>query len=196
MSQIEQIQKLRKMTGTGIMDCKEALAESDNDLDKAVEILREKGKAEAAKKADREASEGIVYSYIHPGSKVGVLLELNCETDFVARTDEYKDFAKEIAMQIAAASPRWVKREEVAEEEIEKEKEIMTKQLKKEGKPEHILDKIIEGKLNKFYSQNCLLEQEYIRDDSKTIKELLQETVSQLGENIKINRFARFEIGE
>ncbi len=196
MSQIEQIQKLRKMTGTGIMDCKEALAESDNDIDKAVEILREKGKAEAAKKADRDASEGIVYSYIHPGSKVGVLLELNCETDFVARTDEFKDFAKEIAMQIAAASPGWVRREDVPEEEIEKEKKIMTKQLKEAGKPEHILGKIIEGKLNKFYSQNCLLEQAYIRDDSKTIKEVLQEAIAKLGENIQINRFSRFAIGE
>ena len=175
------------------MDCKEALKKSD-DIDKAVDYLREKGKANAAKKSLREASEGVVYSYIHPGDKIGVLVEVNCETDFVARTDEFKNLVKEIAMQIAAISPLYVKRENVADEDIEREKNIITTQLKEQGKPENIYDKIITGKLNKFYSEVCLMEQNYIRDDKKTIKDLIEEAVAKLGENIQIARFVRYEI--
>ncbi len=196
MSQLKQIQQLREMTGSGVMDCKEALKETDFNIEKAVAFLREKGKAKAAKKASREAAEGIIYSYIHPGDKIGVLLELNCETDFVARTDDFKNLAKELAMQIAAADPRWLKAENVEEETKEAEKKIIGKQLRDQGKPAAIIDKIIEGKLNKFYSENCLMEMPYIREDKKKVKELVAETVGKLGENIQPARFARFEIGK
>ncbi|MDA3792273.1 MAG: translation elongation factor Ts [Elusimicrobia bacterium] len=194
MSQLEQIQKLREMTGSGIMDCKTALKKNDFDLDKAIDYLREKGKAEAAKRSDRDAREGIVYSYIHPGSKVGTLLELNCETDFVARTDEFEELAKEISMHIAALDPRWLSEEEVSREDMDREKDIIINQLKEQGKPENIITKIVEGKMNKFYSQNCLLKQPYIRDDKKTIEEIVHEVIAKIGENIQIGRFARFSI--
>ncbi|MFW6134912.1 MAG: translation elongation factor Ts [Elusimicrobiota bacterium] len=196
MSELDQIQKLREMTGAGIMDCKQALQESEFNIDTAIDYLREKGKAEAAKKSAREAKEGIVYSYIHPGNKLGVLVEVNCETDFVARNDEFGDLVKEIAMQIAASDPKWITREDVDEDEIEREKQIIKKQLTEQGKPEHIMDKIIEGKLNKFYSQNCLVEQPYIRDDKKSVDDLIKDAVAKIGENIVISRFARFKVGE
>ena len=196
MSKLQQIQQLREMTGSGIMDCKEALKKSEFDIDKAVDYLREKGKAKAAKRASREASEGIIYSYIHPGSRVGVMVELNCETDFVARTDDFKNIAKELAMQIAASDPRWLKKEEVSEEDKQREKEIIKKQLQDQGKPEDIIDRIIEGKINKFYSQYCLLEMPYIRDDKKKVKEIITEAIGKIGEKIELSRFARFEIGK
>jgi elongation factor Ts len=195
MSQTELIQKLRQMTGAGMMDCKKALQESSGDLDKAVDYLREKGKAKAAKKASRGAGEGIIYSYIHAGDKLGVLVELNCETDFVARTDEFRTLAKEIAMQVAAADPKCVRREDVSGDVLEREKEIIRKQLLEEGKPEKIIDKIVDGKLNKFYQENCLLEQAYIRDDKKNVKEVIEEGVAKLGENIQVSRFCRLQVG-
>ncbi len=178
------------------MDCKGALKKNNYDIEKSVDYLREKGKAEAAKKADRDADEGIVYSYIHPGNKIGVLVEVNCETDFVAKTDDFKNLVKEIAMQIAAADPRWVSREEVSQEDIEREKNVITKQLKEQNKPVNIIEKIIEGKLGKFYSQRCLLEQPYIREEKKTVKDIIQDSISKLGENIQVSRFCRFEIGK
>lgn len=183
------------MTGAGMMDCKEALQKNNSDIEKAVDYLRQKGKAAAAKKASRDASEGIVYSYIHPGDRIGVLVEVNCETDFVARTDEFKALVKEIAMQIAAADPRWIKREEVKEEDLAREREIIIKQMEEQGKPQNVIEKAVEGKLSKFYSQYCLMEQAYIRDDKKSIKSIVDEAVGKTGENIQIARFARYELG-
>jgi elongation factor Ts len=186
------------MTGAGIMDCKAALVESKDDLDKAIQYLREKGMASAVKKAIRAANQGLVQSYIHAGGKLGVLVEVNCETDFVARTDDFQALVKEIAMQVAAANPLYVKREEVSQELIDKEKEIYKVQLKEEGKPEKVWDKIIEGKLDKFFSQVCLLDQPYIRDTSgkEKIKDVVTAAVAKIGENIVVKRFARFRIGE
>jgi elongation factor Ts len=184
------------MTQAGMMDCKKALQESDDDIEKAVDYLRQKGKARAAKRASREVSEGVVFSYIHPGDKIGVLLEVNCETDFVARTDDFRTLVKEVAMQIAAADPRWLSRDEVNESDLEREKNVIKTQLEGEGKPAEMIDKIIEGKLGKFYSENCLTEQSYIRDDKKSIKELVEDSVAKLGENIQISRFARYEVGK
>ncbi|MBN1622638.1 MAG: translation elongation factor Ts [Endomicrobiales bacterium] len=194
----ELIQKLRSMTGAGMMDCKKALVESSDDIDKAVQLLREKGIATAVKKAARTAKEGLISSYIHAGGKLGVLLELNCETDFVARTDDFKNLCKELSMQIAAANPLYIKREDIPEEVIEKEKEIYKKQLKDEGKPDKVIDKIVVGKLEKFYTQVCLLDQPYIRDTSgkEKIKDLLTNSIAKIGENILIRRFARFRVGE
>ncbi len=196
MSNLEQIQQLREMTGSGIMDCKQALKENNFDMDKALDYLREKGKAKAAKKASREAAEGIIYSYIHPGSRIGVLIELNCETDFVARTDDFKNLAKEIAMQVAATEPGWLSRDEVSEDAISREKEIIKKQLAEQGKPAEMIDKITEGKMNRFYSENCLLEMAYIRDDKKKVKDIISEAIGKIGENIQLARFIRFEIGK
>jgi elongation factor Ts len=192
------IQKLRQMTGCGIMDCKAALCESADDLDKAVQYLREKGMATAVKRASRAAKEGLVYSYIHAGGKLGVLVEVNCETDFVARTEDFQNLVKEIAMQVAAANPLYVRREDVTTEVVDKEKEIYRAQLKEEGKPEKVWDKIIEGKLEKFFSQVCLLDQPYIRDTSgkEKIKDLMTTAVAKIGENLVIRRFARFRVGE
>ncbi|SNR73301.1 translation elongation factor Ts [Desulfurobacterium atlanticum] len=192
----EKIKELRAKTGAGIVDCKKALQEADGDIEKALEILRKKGAAKAAKKADRATAEGIVVSYIHAGGKVGALVEINCETDFVARTDDFKALGHEIAMQVAAMNPKYVSREEVPAEIIEKEKEILKEQALAEGKPEHIVEKIVEGRLNKFYSENCLLEQPWIKDDSKTIGDLVKEYITKLGENIKVKRFCRFGVGE
>jgi elongation factor Ts len=196
MSQLEQIQKLRDMTGAGMMDCKKALQENDFDIDKAIDFLRQKGKAKAAKRAAKAAKEGIIFSYIHPGDKIGVLLEVNCETDFVAKTEDFKTLAKEVAMHIAATDPRWLKREEVAEDALEREKDVIKKQLAEQGKPAEMIDKIVAGKLGKFYSENCLLEQAYIRDDQKTINEIVEEVIAKLGENIQIGKFARFKVGQ
>lgn len=190
------IKELREKTGAGIVDCKKALQEAGGDIEKAVEILRKKGAAKAAKKAERATAEGAVFSYIHAGGKVGVLVELNCETDFVARNETFKELGHEIAMQIAAMAPEFVSREDVPAELVEKEKEILKQQALAEGKPEHIVEKIVEGRLNKFYSEKCLLEQPWIKDDSKTIKDLITDYITKLGENIKVRRFARFEVGK
>jgi elongation factor Ts len=190
------VQNLREKTGVGILECKKALEEAKGDVEKAVAILREKGIAKAAKRADRVASEGQVMCYIHPGNKLGVLLEINCETDFVARTDDFSALAKEIAMHVAASSPMYVKREDVPQDFVEKEKAIIMKQLESSGKPAAVLEKIIPGKLDKFYSEICLMEQPYIKDPSKTIKDLITDSIGKIGENIVIKRFSRFKLGE
>jgi len=192
----QEVKELRNRTGAGIMDCKSALKEANGDIDKAIEILRTKGLAKAAKKAGRIVSEGLVGSYIHAGGKIGVLVEVNCETDFVAKTDDFKQFVKDIAMHIAASSPQYVKREDVPEEVKEKEKKIYETQAKEAGKPEKIIDKIVSGKLDKFLSEICLLEQPFIKDPDKTINDLLQETIAKLGENISIRRFVRYQLCE
>ncbi|QSZ28241.1 translation elongation factor Ts [Aceticella autotrophica] len=192
----QQVKELRERTGAGMMDCKKALVDSNGDIEKAIDILREKGLASAAKKAGRVAKEGLVDSYIHGGGRIGVLVEVNCETDFVANTDDFKNFVKEICMQIAAANPRYITREDVPQNVIEKEKEILKAQSLNEGKPEKVLEKIIEGRLEKFYKENCLLEQIYIRDNEKTVKDYLNEKIAKLGENIIIRRFVRYERGE
>ena len=192
----QMVKELREMTGAGMMDCKNALVEADGDMEKAVEILRKKGIAKAEKKAGRETKDGLVEAYIHAGGKLGVLVEVNCETDFVANTDDFKTFVRNVAMQIAATNPIAISREDVPEDVINREKEIYREQALSSGKPEHIVDKIAEGKLEKFFAENVLLEQAYIRDAEKTIKDYLTETIAKLGENITIRRFARFRIGE
>ncbi len=193
---LELIKELRAKTGAGIVDCKKALAEANGNIDKAIEILREKGIAKAVKKAGRATNQGIVSAYIHPGAQLGVLIELDCETDFVARTEEFKKLANEIALQIAATDPDYVDREEVPEEVIEKEKEIYRKQLEEQKKPAHIIDKIIQGKIETFYKEHCLLDLPYIRDEKITIKDLIKEYIAKFGENITVRRFARFKVGE
>jgi elongation factor Ts len=192
----EQIKELREATGSGILDCKKALQESDGDYEKAVEILRKQGLAQAAKRADREASEGILELYSHGDGRIGVMVEVNCETDFVARSDEFRDFAHEIALQIAAMSPLWVEEEEIPEQVIEKESEIARDRALQEGKPEHIIDRIVEGRLGKFKDQTVLMRQAYIRDEDLTIQDLLHEKIAAIGENIIIRRFARWQLGE
>ncbi|MBN1775450.1 MAG: translation elongation factor Ts [Oscillospiraceae bacterium] len=191
-----QVKELREMTGSGIMDCKRALIECEGNTDKAVAWLREKGIASAAKKAGRIAAEGIVDSYIHAGGRIGVLVEVNIETDFAAKNEMFRSFVHDIGMQIAAAHPRWVSREDVPESEIAKEKEIIRNKALNDGKPEKILDKIVEGSIAKFFKENCLLEQEYVKDDSKTIEILLKEMIAAIGENVSIRRFTRYEMGE
>jgi len=190
------VKELRDKSGAGMMDCKNALVEAKGDLDKAGEILRKKGIAKATKKADRVANEGRIEAYIHLGSKLGVLLEVNCETDFVANTDDYATFCRDVAMQIAASTPRFLHREEVDQETVDREIEIYKEQARNQGKPEQILEKIATGKLDKFYSEICLLEQPFVKDPDKTIQTLLTETIARLGENISIRRFSRFKIGE
>lgn len=190
------VKTLREMTGAGMLECKSALEEANGDLELAVEILRKKGVAKAAKKAGRETKEGLIYSYIHAGGRIGVLLELNCETDFVARNDLFKELANEIALQIAAMRPQYVKREDVPREVVEKEGEIAREAAIAEGKPAHIAEKIAEGKLEKFYKEVCLYEQPYIKDDKKTIEELIKEYIAKIGENIQVRRFCRYELGE
>lgn len=179
-----------------MLDCKKALEEAGGDLTKASELLREKGLAAAAKKGDRIATEGIVESYIHGGGRIGVLVEVNCETDFVAKTDEFRAFVKDIAMQIAAANPKYLSREEVSQAELDKEKEILRNQALNEGKPEKIVDKMVEGRMNKYYEENCLMEQSFVKDPDKSITTLLNEKISAIGEKISIRRFARYELGE
>lgn len=179
-----------------MLDCKKALEEANGDLTKAAELLREKGLAAAANKAGRIATEGVVESYIHAGGRVGVLVEINCETDFVAKTDNFRNFVKDVAMQIAASNPRFVSRDEVSADELEKEREILRNQALNEGKPEKIVDKMVEGRLSKYYEEFCLLEQSFIKDPDKTIQTLLQEKIATIGENISIRRFVRFELGE
>jgi len=195
---IELITKIREMTGAGITDCRDALRESGGDIDKACRWLREKGMTAAVKKSVRTAKQGLVYSYIHGGGALGVLVEVNCETDFVAETEDFRSLVKEIAMQIAASAPAYVSREQVPASVIESEKEIYRVQLEKEGKPEKIRDKIIEGKIEKFYSQICLCDQVYIRDGSgrEKVKDLIAGAVAKLGENIVVRKFARFKLGE
>jgi elongation factor Ts len=190
------VKVLRERTGAGMLDCKKALEEANGDMEKAVELLREKGLAAAAKKAGRIAAEGVVESYIHMGGKIGVLVEVNCETDFVAKTDEFRSFVKDVAMHIAAAKPLYVKREEVPAADVEKEKEILRAQTLNEGKPENIVDKIVEGRIDKFFKDTCLLEQSFVKNPDQTIQDLLNEKISKIGENISIRRFVRFEMGE
>jgi elongation factor Ts len=188
------VKELRERTGAGVLDCKKALEECNGDVEKAIDYLREKGIAKAAKKAGRAATEGLIFSYIHMTGKIGTLLELNCETDFVARTDEFQTLGKEIAMHIAAAAPSYVSPEDVPAEDLEREKEIYRKQALEEGKPQHIVEKIAEGRVQKFYETACLLEQAWIRDPDKKIKDIITEAIAKLGENIVVRRFARFGI--
>ena len=192
----KQVKELRDSSGVGMMDCKKALVEADGNVDKAIEILRKKGIAKAQKKASRDAKEGSILSYIHPGSKLGVLIELNCETDFVANTDDFKDLANDICMHIAATAPLALTREDIDSSVIEKEKEIFVEQSQKSGKPDNIIEKMVEGRLNKFFQENVLLEQSFVKDPSKTIKDLITDKVAVLGENIMINNFSRFQIGQ
>lgn len=189
------VSKLRKMTGVGMMEAKKALVESEGDIDKAIEGLRKRGAAKAAKKADRETSEGRVHTYTHNTGKIGVMVEVQCETDFVARNEAFVSLCNDIAMHIAAMTPDYLTREEVPAEAIEKEKEILAEQLRNEGKPEEMLEKILEGKLNKFYSEICLMEQSFIKDEDKTLTQLMESSVLELGENMRITRFVRFQIG-
>jgi len=191
----EQVKELREKTGAGMMDCKKALTESAGDVSKAITILRERGLAAAAKKADRAAHEGLVASYIHPGGKLGVLIEVNCETDFVARTDEFQELARDLAMQVAAANPTWTRPEEIPEEDLGREREIFRKQALASGKPLAVIDKIVEGKLKKYYSEVCLYEQAFIKDSGVTVEELVKSKIATLKENIKVGKFARFKIG-
>jgi elongation factor Ts len=190
------VKQLREKTGAGIMDCKEALSECNGDISKAVDFLRKKGLATAAKRAGRATTEGIIESYIHMDSKLGVLVEINCETDFVAKNDDFKEFAKNIAMHITATNPVSIRPEDVPKEIIDKEKEIYRAQVLEMGKPEQIADKIVDGKMKKYFSENCLMNQAYVRDPNITIEDLLNEMVAKIGENITIKRFARFKIGE
>ncbi|HHV95384.1 MAG TPA: translation elongation factor Ts [Clostridiaceae bacterium] len=192
----EMVKQLRERTGAGMMDCKKALVETNGDMEKAIEYLREKGLATAAKKAGRIAAEGMVDAYIHGDGRIGVLVEVNVETDFAAKNKEFREFVKDIAMQIAASKPEYIRREDIPAEVIEKEKEILRVQAINEGKPEKVVDKIVEGRLEKFYKEVCLLEQPWIKDPDKTINQLLMEKIAIIGENINIRRFARFERGE
>ncbi len=191
-----QVKELRELTGAGMMDCKKALAETNGDMEKSVEYLREKGLAAAAKKAGRIAAEGIVDAYIHMNGRIGVLLEVNCETDFVAKTEGFRALAHDIAMQIAAAKPEYVSRDEVSVSILEKEKEVYRAQAANEGKPEKMLDKIAEGRLEKFLKDMCLLEQPFIKDPDRTVQQVINERIAALGENISVRRFVRFERGE
>src|SRR5690349_22390853 len=190
------VKELRERTGAGFSDCRAALVEANGIIEKAIEILRKKGQAAAAKKAQREASEGLVGSYIHAGGKIGVIVELNCESDFVARTDAFQRLSHDIAMHIAALDPRYVRREEVTADMLEKEREIYRAQAQASGKPEQVVEKIVTGKMEKFYEENCLYEQHYIKDESVTIGEMVKQAIADLGENIVIKRFARFKVGE
>ena len=190
------VRELREKSGAGMMDCKKALAEAGGDTQKAYDLLRQKGLAAAAKKADRVASDGAVGAYVHAGGKIGVLVEINCETDFVARTTEFQTLLKDIAMQIAAANPRCVRREEVTTSDLDKEKAIYRQQAIESGKPEKVVEKIVEGKIDKFYSEVCLLEQAFIKDQDKKVVDVINDAIARLGENIQVRRFARYNLGE
>lgn len=192
----QMVKELRDKTGLGMMDCKKALTECDGDMEKAIEVLRKKGLKVAEKRAGREASQGIIEAYIHTGGKIGVLVELNCETDFVARTDEFKNLARELAMQVAAANPQWLTPEDVPEDVLEKEKAIYAEAAAGEGKPEKVIPRIVEGKMRRFYEEFCLLEQGFIKDSDKKVKDLITEQIAKIGENIKIGRFTRMVLGE
>jgi elongation factor Ts len=190
------VKELRARTGAGISDCNKALAESNGDIEKAIEILREKGIAKAVKKSGRKTNQGVIVAYIHPGNQLGVLVEVSCETDFVARTPEFQSLANDIALQIAASSPDFISREDVDEETINKEKEIYTKQLEEEKKSANVIEKIVAGKIETYYKEHCLLEMAYIKEESHTIEELIKEHITKFGENISVRRFSRFKVGE
>ena len=192
----KRVKELREKTGAGMMDCKKALIEANGDIEKAIDNLRKSGAAKAAKKSSRSAKEGLIYSYIHHGGRLGVLLDIGCETDFVAKTDGFVDLARNVSMQIAATNPISVNREDVPEDVLEREKDIYTEQAKATGKPDNVIEKIVEGKLNKYFQESCLMEQVYIKDSEKKIKDLVAAIIATLGENIAINRFSRFAVGE
>jgi elongation factor Ts len=191
-----EIKELRARTGAGILDCKKALAASSDNIEEAVDWLRAKGIAKAAKKASRAASEGLVHSYIHAGGKIGVLLEVNCETDFVAKNDGFQELVQDIAMHIAAAAPEYVSRDDVPADVVAKEKEVQVARVVEEGKPAHIAERIVDGRIGKFFEEICLLEQKFVKDDSKTVEQMLTDAVARIGENLKVRRFARFVLGE
>lgn len=191
-----QIKELRQATGAGVLDAKKALESTNGDYDKAVDLLREKGAARAAKRADREASEGIIEIYAHPGNQLGVMLELNCETDFVARNEEFTELAHNLALHIVAMNPSYISKDEVPREELDREIEVLKNQAKAEGKPDNIIEKIVDGRLSKYYEEFCLLEQPYVKDDSIKINELITDVIRKTGENIVVRRFARYELGE
>ena len=190
------VKELREKTGLGMMDCKNALVETEGDIDKAVDHLRKKGALKAAKREGRATSEGRIGSYVHMTGKIGVLVELKCESDFVAKTDDFAELAKDISMHVAASAPRWLTKDDVPEDDIEKEKDIYMSQAKEQGKPDKILEKIAEGRLKKFYSENCLLDQPFVKDTDKSIGQLITDTIAKLGENITVGRFVRFQLGE
>jgi elongation factor Ts len=192
----KEVRELRDKTGAGVLACKKALEEVDGDMEEAIALLRKKGEEIAGKRVGRTTSNGCIYSYIHAGEQVGVMVDVNCESDFVARNEDFRRFAKDVAMQITAMSPRWVSREEVPPEALAKEREILLEQARAEGKPEHIIEKMVEGRLNKFYEIHCLLDQPFIRDDSVTIQSLLTDLIARSGENIVVRRFCRFQVGE
>ena len=190
------VKELRERTGAGFSDCRAALVEANGDVDKAVDVLRKKGQAAAQKKAQREATDGVVGSYIHAGGKIGVLVEVNCETDFVARTEDFQRLCHDIAMHVAALDPRFVRREEVTPEILEREREIYGAQARASGKPENIIEKIVNGKMEKFYEETCLYEQHFIKDEQRTVRELIDEMIAKIGEKIQVRRFVRFKVGE
>jgi elongation factor Ts len=190
------VKQLRDKTGSGMMDCKKALAENDGDMDKAIDFLRKKGLATAAKRAGRATTEGVVQPYVHTGGKLGVMVEVNCETDFVAKSEDFQEFAKNIAMHIAATNPIGITAEDVPAETLEREKAIYVDQAKQTGKPDNVIEKIVEGKMNKFLKENCLMQQAYVRDPDITVADLLNELIAKIGENISVKRFVRFQIGE
>jgi len=190
------VKELRERTGAGMMDCKKALVETGGDLEAAIDALRKKGLASAAKKAGRATSDGLVISYIHAGGKIGVLLEINCETDFVARTDDFQQLAHDLSLHVAASQPRFIGRDEVTDDVLEREKRIHREQALESGKPEQIVERIVEGRMSKFFAENCLLEQPFVKDTGRTVEEVLKEAIAKLGENITIARFARFKVGE
>jgi len=196
MATSEQIKELRERTGAGILECKKALSENGDNVEKAIDWLRTRGVVKAAQKATRQATEGLVESYIHAGGKVGVLLEVNCETDFVARTEGFQALVRDIAMHIAASAPEYLRREEVPSDALERERKIQLERVMAEGKPEHIAQKIVEGRMNKYYEEVCLLDQKFIKDDSKTVDALIKSQVATIGENIQVRRFVRFVLGE
>ncbi len=196
MSEMDLLKELRARTGAGMLDCQKALKESDGDIQKAVDILRKKGIAKAEAKAGRVAKEGIIEAYIHPGSKLGVLLELNCETDFVAKNEEFRNLAHDIAMHIAAVDPVSVSRDDVPKEVLERERDIYADQLRSQGKPENMIDKIVEGRLDKYYKESCLMEQQFVKNPETTVKDLITLMVNKFGENILVSRFQRFKVGE
>jgi len=190
------VKELRERTGAGMMDCKKALVDTCGDIEKAIDELRTKGLAKAAKKAGRVASEGVVVSYIHGKGRIGVLVEVNCETDFVGNTDEFRQLAYDIAMQVAASNPDYLSREEVPTEDLDREREVLRAQALEEGKPEKVIEKMVEGRIDKFYKEHCLLEQAFIKDPDKTVQQLIHESVAKIGENISVRRFTRYEVGE
>ena len=190
------VKELREISGAGMMDCKKALSEASGNLDKAMDILRKSGIAKAQKKSGRSTKEGMIYSYIHPGSKLGVLIEINCETDFVAKTNDFTNLSKDLAMHIAASAPISVIREDISLDVLERERDIYTEQARQSGKPDNIIDKMIEGRINKFYQENVLLEQAFVKDPDKTVHDIITDTIAKLGENIVVSRFVRFQLGE